>query len=435
AGCDDIITIVGYERELVSPLVADTITVFQEERKGTGHAVMMARDQLTALTQQDPSATLLVLCGDTPLLTADTISDLVWTHHEQKADASVVTFIADDPTGYGRIIRDASGAVERIVEQVDASPEQRDITEVNSGMYCFRIAFLLTSLDALTVDNKQGEYYLTDTLEKIRNVGGKVLAYRCADANETLGVNDRVQLAAATTIAQQRINQAHMRAGVTMLDPRMVWINPEVVIAGDVELLPLTILTGSTTIGTGCVLGPNTRVKDSTIGAGCVIEESVLDNVVLEDAVRVGPRAYLRPGTLMRTGSKAGTHVEIKKSVIGARSKVPHLSYIGDATIGEDVNIGAATVTCNYDGFAKHATIIGDRSFMGSDTMLVAPVTIGSDVVTGAGSVITNDVPDGALALERTEQRIIEGWSTSRNARIKAAKELSSPGTTDGSAT
>jgi len=423
AGCESIITVIGHERELVAPLVADTTTVLQEELNGTGHAVMMARAHIEALKEQDPTTTLLVLCGDTPLLTAATIADLVKTHEEEKAAASVVTFVAGNPTGYGRIIRDEQGAIIRIVEQKDATPEELTIVEVNSGMYCFDVSALLASLDALTTDNSQGEYYLTDTLEQIRQTGGRVLAYRCADADEVRGINDRAQLAEATAIMQERINHAHLLAGVTMLDPKTVWISPGVVIGTDVELLPTTILTGSTTIGTGSIIGPNTRIKDSSIGADCVIRESILDTAVLEDAVRIGPCAYLRPGTIMRIGSKAGTHVEIKKSIIGPHSKIAHLNYVGDAILGEGVNIGGGAITCNYDGYAKHVTTIGDRSFIGSDTMLVAPVTLGSDVLTGAGSVITHDVPDGALTLERNEQRIVEGWNTRRIARMKKDKE------------
>ncbi|MDR2714863.1 MAG: bifunctional UDP-N-acetylglucosamine diphosphorylase/glucosamine-1-phosphate N-acetyltransferase GlmU [Coriobacteriales bacterium] len=411
AECDTIITVVGHGREQLGFLVDDTISVVQEEQCGTGHAVMMARPHLETLKG---TTTLLILCGDTPLFTAHTLKCLVATHEVKGADASVLTFIPRDPTGYGRIVRNAEGGIERIVEQKDANEEERAITEVNSGVYCFQLGALLASLDALSTNNAQGEYYLTDTLEQIRTMGGKVQTCLCADANETLGINDRTQLATATALAQQRINKAHMLAGVTMLDPTSVWIGPDVVIESDVEILPLTMLSGETVVGSGSVIGPNTRITDSKIGSLCVVEESILDNVVLENRVTVGPRAYLRPGTVMRNDSRAGTHVEIKKSDIGVGSKVPHLSYIGDAVLGSEVNVGAGTITCNYDGSAKNKTIIGDRSFIGSDTMFVAPVQVGSDVVTGAGSVITRDVPNDALAVERTEQRIVENW-VSRN--------------------
>ena len=414
---DYVITVVGHEREQVLSLVADTTVVFQEELKGTGHAVMMARAQLETLAEKDPSHTLLVLCGDTSLLTVSTINSLVASHEDQHAAASVVTFITDDPTGYGRIIRNAQGLIESIIEEKDATANERAITEVNSGMYCFDLNTLLASLDSLDTNNAQGEYYLTDVIATIRQTGGVVQAYLCDDKDEMLGVNDRVQLAQATAVAQQRINRVHMLAGVTMLDPASVWIEPDVTLGTDVEILPLTLLKGTTTIGSGCTIGPNTRIVDSTVGSNCVIEESILVGATLEDTVRIGPRAYLRPGTIMRTGSRAGTHVEIKKSDIGANSKVPHLSYLGDTTLGQNVNIGAGAITCNYDGVSKHPTTIGDRSFIGSDTMFVAPVTIGCDVVTGAGSVITRDVPDGALAIERNEQRILENWTQRKRSR------------------
>ena len=411
AGSTTVITVIGHDREQVIPHLADCVTAIQEELLGTGHAVMMARAELDNLLACDQAPTLLVLCGDTPLLTSATVAHFVASHQAQQAAASVLTFIAEDPFGYGRIIRDDTHHLAGIVEEKDATEAQRALSEVNSGMYCFDLRALLESLDALDAHNAQNEYYLTDTLALIRQAGGTVCAFTCADANEALGINDRTQLAAATRIAQARINREHMLNGTTMLDPCSVWIGPDVSLAQDVELLPLTFLMGTTAVGEGSRLGPNTRVTDSLIGRECVIEESVVNSVQLEDRVQVGPRAFLRPGTLMRTGSRAGTHVEIKNSEIGPNSKVPHLSYIGDATLGSDVNIGAGSITCNYDGTIKSKTRIGDRCMVGSDTMFVAPVTIGSDVVTGAGSVITKDVPDGALAIERNDQRNIEGYA------------------------
>jgi bifunctional UDP-N-acetylglucosamine pyrophosphorylase/glucosamine-1-phosphate N-acetyltransferase len=410
AGSRDIITIVGHEREQVIPLVEDTLVVAQEERLGTGHAIMIAREAL----EQSCAKSLVVLCGDTPLITSETIAALVASQQESAAAVCVLTHMLDDPTNYGRIIRNPAGDVLAIVEEKDATSEQRKIKECNSGAYCFNLSVLLGSLDKLTCDNAQGEYLLTDVVGICVEKGLCVKAH-IVDAQETQGINSRLQLAEATKSMQRRINTAHMLAGVTMLDPDSVWIGPDVELEQDVELLPLTIIYGQTHIGAGSVIGPNTRITNSTVGQNCHIDESVLLSCILEDDVSCGPRAYLRPGTVMKRGSKAGTHVEIKNSTIGEGSKVPHLSYFGDATLGEAVNIGAGSITCNYNGSSKSATIIGDRAFIGSDTMLVAPVEIGSDVTTGAGSVITKNVPDGALAVERGDQTMIEGWTYRQN--------------------
>jgi bifunctional UDP-N-acetylglucosamine pyrophosphorylase/glucosamine-1-phosphate N-acetyltransferase len=363
------------------------------------------------------SHSLVVLCGDTPLLTAETIAALVALQQEDGAAVGMLTHVLDDPAGYGRVIRDGGGGGEggeggvlRIVEERDATESERAVRECNSGAYCFDLAVLLDILETLGNDNAQGEYYLTDVVGAcvVRGLGVRA---RTVCAEEVQGINSRAQLAQATKAAQARINAAHMAAGVTMLDPGLVWIGADVVLEEDTELLPLTMLYGQTSVGAGSVIGPNTRVTDSTIGRACRVEESVLVGVRLEDGVECGPRALLRPGTVMRAGSKAGTHVEIKNSLIGAGSKVPHLSYLGDATLGEDVNVGAGSITCNYDGSVKNPTVIGDRAFIGSATMLVAPVTLGADTVTGAGSVITRDVPSGALAVERTKQAIVEEWT------------------------
>jgi bifunctional UDP-N-acetylglucosamine pyrophosphorylase/glucosamine-1-phosphate N-acetyltransferase len=458
AGSSTTITVVGHEREQVIPLVEDTIVVVQEERLGTGHALMVAHDELarrgmlglsdkhgegedgasgpdasgsdvrgtdvrdTDVCASDPDVrgtdasgpaspqSLVVLCGDTPLITPKTIAALVALQQEDDAAVCVLTHIVDDPTNYGRIIRNEAGDVLRIVEEKDATPAERAVTECNSGAYCFDLATLWASLAELGNDNAQGEYYLTDVIEACVSKGLVVKAH-IVSADEAQGINSRAQLAHATKSMQRRINAAHMDAGVTMLDPELVWIGPDVTLEPDVELLPLTLLYGQTSVGSGSVLGPNTRATDSTVGRGCRVEESVLVRALLEDGVDCGPRAYLRPGTVMKAGSKAGTHVEIKNSTVGVGSKVPHLSYLGDATLGEGVNIGAGSITCNYDGSVKSPTVIGDRAFIGSDTMLVAPVTVGADTVTGAGSVITKDVPDGALAIERTEQANVEEWT------------------------
>jgi len=407
AGSKEIISVVGFGREQVEPLLEDTTVVVQEDRMGTGHAVIMARPLLSAA---DRPSSLVVLCGDAPLITPETIELLVNYQQKSVAAASMLTHMLDEPGLYGRVVRDECGDVERIVEAKDASDDELAIKECNSGAYCFDVKVLLECLDELTPNNAQGEYYLTDVIGICVDKGLAVKAY-CVSAQEVQGINSRAQLAQATKDAQMRINNRHMEAGVTMLDPDLVWIGPDVTLENDVELLPLTMLWGDTSVGSGSVLGPNTRVCDCVIGHDCVVDDSVLLESTLEDKVQCGPRAYLRPGTLMKTGSKAGTHVEIKNSTIGEGSKVPHLSYMGDATLGKDVNIGAGSITCNYDGSKKSPTVIGDGTFVGSDTMMVAPVNLGSGVTTGAGSVITKDVPDDALALERCDQVIVPGWS------------------------
>jgi len=406
AGSDQVFTVLGHGREFTVPLAEGTTVVFQDEQLGTGHALMMAQQAL----QEAGVHTLVVLSGDTPLLRASTVKALVDGHVAAGVDVSLLTMCVDDPCGYGRIVRTEQGQFSRIVEHKDASEAELLLNEVNSGVYCFNTANLFSILSKLQNNNKQGEYYLTDVAALTLAADGGVAAILAPDASELAGINDRVQLAAATAEAARRINTQHMLDGVTIVDPCSTWIGPDVKLATDVEILPLTTLVGKTSVGWGSVIGPMTRVTNCSIGQSCVVDDSVLIDSVLEDNVGVGPRAYLRPGTVMRTGSRAGTHVEIKKSDIGVGSKVPHLSYIGDAVLGEGVNIGAGSITCNYDGAAKHATKIGDGSFVGSDTMFVAPVELGRNTMTGAGSVITRDVPDGALAVTRPELVIKEGY-------------------------
>jgi bifunctional UDP-N-acetylglucosamine pyrophosphorylase/glucosamine-1-phosphate N-acetyltransferase len=312
-------------------------------------------------------------------------------------------------------VRDSrDGCVARIVEEKDCTPAQRAITEVNTGTYCFDSSVLFAHLDRLTTENVQGEYYLTDMVAVFVAEGLTVSATLTDDPLETLGVNSRVQLADAAKIMQRRVNTAHLLAGVTMVDPDLVWIGPDVSLGRDVELLPMTFLMGTTVVGNRAVIGPNSRLTDATVAEDTRIDASVVVGAVVGPRVSVGPVAYLRAGTVLEADSKAGSFVEIKKSTVGEGSKVPHLSYIGDTTIGKNVNIGAGSITCNFDGFAKHRTSIGDGAFVGSDTMLVAPVTVGEGAITAAGSTIARDVPAGALALERSDQVNVEGWAERR---------------------
>jgi bifunctional UDP-N-acetylglucosamine pyrophosphorylase/glucosamine-1-phosphate N-acetyltransferase len=406
AGCERIVAVTGHKAEVVEAILGDIPSVRQDRQLGTGHAVMCAREALGEL-----AGSLVVLSGDTPLITADTVAGLIAMRESSGSAATLLTTHLPDPTGYGRIVRDRDGEVAAIVEEKDCTPEQRAITEVNTGTYCFDSRVLFAHLDALSTDNAQGEYYLTDMVAVFGSEGLRVSAMSTDDPFETLGVNSRIQLAEATKVFQRRINHYWMTEGVTMVDPDLVWIGPFVELERDVTILPMTTLLGATRVGSRATLGPNTRVTDSSIGNGATVDSSIVVSAEVGEGATVGPVAYLRPGAVLKARAKAGTSVEIKNSVVGEGSKVPHLSYIGDATIGSGVNVGAGTITCNYDGRSKHATVIGDGAFIGSDTMLVAPVEIGAGAITAAGSAITRDVPADALAVERGEQRSIDGWA------------------------
>lgn len=406
AGCERMLCVVGHGREHVEPLAAGACELcVQHERLGTADAVAQAAGALAGF-----DGSVLVLSGDSPLIKPETLTEMARMRACNHAACVVLTMHLDDPFGYGRIIRNEAGEVTRIVEQKDALPDEAAVHECNSGFYCFDAKLLFEALSKVGSNNAQGEYYLTDVLEILRQAGHSVLALQTDDATQCLGVNSRAQLAEATAVAQARVNRRLMDAGVTMVAPALVWAGPDVQIGADTTLLPNVMLMGNTSIGPDCTIGPNTRLTNTRVGAGCVVDETVAESAQLEAGVTCGPRAYLRPGTHMLDGSKAGTHVEIKKSTIGKGSKVPHLSYIGDATIGEGVNIGAGSITCNYDGVRKHPTTIGDGVFVGSDTMMVAPVNIGAGAVVGAGSVITVDVPAESLAVARSREKIIDGW-------------------------
>ncbi len=409
AGCDRVVTVTGHGAETVEALVPACECVRQDRQLGTGHAVMCAREALA-----DATGSLVVLSGDSPLIRPETIAALIEARERAGAAVALLTARMPDPTGYGRIVRADTGAVEGIVEQKDCTREQCAIDEVNTGTYCFDAAVLFEHLDRLDTDNAQGEFYLTDMVALFADEGLAVASVTVGDPLETLGVNSRVQLAEAARVMQRRINERHMLAGVTMVDPDLVWIGPDVELARDCELLPMTFLLGRTVVGEGAVIGPSARVTDSVVGDGAVVDSSILLEAEVGPGATVGPVAYLRPGAVLAARSKAGACVEIKNTTVGEGSKVPHLSYIGDATIGEHVNVGAGTITCNYDGVRKHRTVIEDGAFIGSDTMLVAPLTIGAGAVTAAASAITKDVAPGSLAIERSEQREVTGWAERR---------------------
>ncbi len=412
--------VVGAGREKVEAHIAEiapsAVTVFQEKRGGTGHATQLA------LAGLNPSGTILVLAGDTPMLTGTSLAQLLAEHHAGGYTASVMTAEHPDPTGYGRIIRGDDASLLRIVEERDADEIQREIIEVNSGVYAFDAAKLASAIGKLKNDNSQGELYLTDVIEILRNEGGKIAAVLIDDFIEILGVNDRVQLAESAALLRDRINEDLMKAGVTIVDPLTTWVDTTATIAPDVVLAPGTAIHGATTIASGAVIGPRTTLIDCTVAANAHVLESQCTEAVIGEGVNVGPYAYLRAGTKLLNGSKVGAYVEMKNATLGEGSKVPHLSYVGDAVIGERTNIGAATIFVNYDGVEKHYSVVGDHVRIGSDSMLVAPVTIGDGAYTAAGSVITEDVPAGAIGVGRAKQRNVLGWVLRKRPGTKSAE-------------
>jgi bifunctional UDP-N-acetylglucosamine pyrophosphorylase/glucosamine-1-phosphate N-acetyltransferase len=411
AGADDVVVVRAPDNSLDGHLPDAVASVVQPVADGTGGAVRAAVPAIA------PGATVVVLPGDAPLVTAEAIAALVDRHTREQAAATMATMLLDDPAGYGRVVRDAGGGVERVVETKtpgDATPEELEINEVNSSIFAFDGDALRDALDKITTDNAQGELYLPDVLAVLRENGQTVAAHVLDDPTLALGVNDRVQLAQVRQIAQRRIHDSHGRAGVTIVDPASTLIDVGVTIGEDTVVEPSSFLRGETRIGRGCSVGPLTTLIDSKLGDGVSLPHSYLVSCEVRDGATVGPFAYLRPGTLLRERAKAGTFVEIKNSDVGAGSKVPHLSYIGDADIGEDTNLGAATITANYDGVSKHRTTIGDRVHTGVDTTLVAPVTVNDDAYTGANSAITKNVPRGALAIARERQVNHEGYADRR---------------------
>ncbi|MFD2370154.1 bifunctional UDP-N-acetylglucosamine diphosphorylase/glucosamine-1-phosphate N-acetyltransferase GlmU [Brevibacillus sp. GCM10020057] len=397
---EDIVVVVGHGADAVRATLGEGVAyALQEEQLGTAHAVQQAAPFL-----HDKEGTTLLLYGDVPLLSAETLSALLTYHEEQQAAATVLTAVLSDPTGYGRIVRDEAGEVLRIVEHKDAAAEERAIREINTGIYCYDNQKLWKALAQVKNDNAQGEYYVTDVVGILRDAGEKVAAFEAADPDETMGVNDRVQLSEAEAYMRRRIATAHMRSGVTIVDPSSTYIEADVKIAADTVIHPGTFLRGRTTIGADCVIGPHADLTDVTVGDGVTLTYTVMTDARVEQESTVGPFAYVRPGSVIGPRAKIGDFVELKNTKIGEGSKVPHLSYVGDAEIGDGVNIGCGTITVNYDGAVKHKTVVQDGAFIGCNTNLVAPVTVGQNAYVAAGSTITQDVPDNALAIARERQ-------------------------------
>jgi bifunctional UDP-N-acetylglucosamine pyrophosphorylase/glucosamine-1-phosphate N-acetyltransferase len=399
-GFEEKVTIVGFGAEVVREQLGDQVSyAVQEEQLGTGHAVMQAASIL-----QDKEGTTVVLCGDTPLLTAETIDHLLMHHANEEAKATVLTAIADNPTGYGRMIRSKDGLVERIVEHKDATEEERKVHEINTGTYCFDNKALFEALQKVGNDNAQGEYYLPDVIEILKKNGEIISAYQTPSFDETIGVNDRVALAEAERIMKHRVNEHWMRQGVTIIDPNNTYISTDCTIESDTVLYPGTVIQGTTHIESGCTIGPNTEIKNSTIGQDTVIRQSVVYNSKVGKNVSVGPFAHIRPDSTISNDVRIGNFVEIKKSNMGKGSKASHLSYIGDADVGRDVNFSCGAVTVNYDGKNKFKTVIEDGAFIGCNANLIAPVTVGKDALVAAGSTITDDVPSESLSIARARQ-------------------------------
>jgi len=410
AGSERSVVIVGFGGETVKMAIgAQAEFVEQKEQLGTGHAVMQAGPLL-----KNETGTVMVLCGDTPLLTGDLLKRLYDEHKAIGAKATVLTAVMPDASGYGRIIRTASGTVAKIVEHKDASPEELKVNEVNSGIYCFEAQALFAALAKVSCDNAQGEYYLPDVLEILREDGEKIWAVAADDYEQTLGINSRVQLAGAEKILRRRKNIELMEQGVTIMDPDTTYIDAQVTVGRDTVIYPCTWLEGATTIGENCEIGPNSRFTDTKIGDQVTAHFSYAHECAIASGVVMGPYVHLRPNTKLAAGVKIGNFVEVKNSTVGEGSKLPHLSYIGDTDIGSGVNMGCGTITVNYDGKNKYRTVIADDAFVGCNSNLVAPVEVGKGAYVAAGSTITKDVPPAALAVARERQRNIEDWADKR---------------------
>ncbi|WP_369901540.1 bifunctional UDP-N-acetylglucosamine diphosphorylase/glucosamine-1-phosphate N-acetyltransferase GlmU [Bacillus manliponensis] len=399
-GLGKLVTVVGHGAEQVQEKLGNVSEfAVQAEQLGTAHAVMQAADVLA-----NEEGTTLVICGDTPLITAETMEALLKHHEEVGAKATVLTAYIEEPAGYGRIVRNENGHVEKIVEHKDASEQERSIKEINTGTYCFDNKALFASLSKVSNENVQGEYYLPDVIEILKNEGHIVSAYQTEHFDETLGVNDRVALSQAEVIMKKRINHKHMVNGVTIIDPSNTYISADAKIGHDTVLYPGTVIEGDTVIGSDCEIGPHTVVRNSEIGDNTTIRQSTVHDSKIGHEVAVGPFAHIRPDSVIHDEVRVGNFVEIKKTVFGKGSKASHLSYIGDAEVGEGVNLGCGSITVNYDGKNKFKTVIGDGAFVGCNSNLVAPVTVGDGAYVAAGSTITEDVPAKALSIARARQ-------------------------------
>ncbi|MGG5774492.1 bifunctional UDP-N-acetylglucosamine diphosphorylase/glucosamine-1-phosphate N-acetyltransferase GlmU [Bacillus subtilis] len=395
-----LVTIVGHGAEEVKKQLGDKSEyALQAEQLGTANAVKQAQPFLA-----DEKGVTIVICGDTPLLTAETMEQMLKEHTQREAKATILTAVAEDPTGYGRIIRSENGAVQKIVEHKDASEEERLVTEINTGTYCFDNEALFRAIDQVSNDNAQGEYYLPDVIEILKNEGETVAAYQTGNFQETLGVNDRVALSQAEQFMKERINKRHMQNGVTLIDPMNTYISPDAVIGSDTVIYPGTVIKGEVQIGEDTIIGPHTEIMNSAIGSRTVIKQSVVNHSKVGNDVNIGPFAHIRPDSVIGNEVKIGNFVEIKKTQFGDRSKASHLSYVGDAEVGTDVNLGCGSITVNYDGKNKYLTKIEDGAFIGCNSNLVAPVTVGEGAYVAAGSTVTEDVPGKALAIARARQ-------------------------------
>ena len=397
---EDIVTVIGHGAEKVQDQLGDSCKyALQEQQLGTAHAVMQAESVLSA-----KSGTTLVICGDTPLIKAETMKELIALHEQSQAKATILTAYADNPAGYGRVLRGEGGLVEKIVEHKDASEEERYVKEINTGTYCFDNQALFSALKKVSNENVQGEYYLPDVIEILKEEGEVVTAFQSSDFEETLGVNDRVALSQAEQILRKRINEKHMRNGVTIIDPLTTFIEADVQIGQDTVINPGSFIKGKSIIGQDCLIGPNTEISNCEIGDGTEVLQSVVHESSIGSFVKIGPFAHVRPQSDIKDSVKIGNFVEIKKTVFGKGSKASHLSYIGDAEVGENVNIGCGSITVNYDGKNKYLTKIEDNVFIGCNSNLVAPVTVGEGAYVAAGSTITQDVPQQALSVARARQ-------------------------------